>query len=372
MNTAIRWATPAELTGLVRDFSELFSVDSQLLIENVQTTYRVLRVHENLFFPVTINGTEWDNSFVCSPYTAYANYSKEEIKWTIKNKFLKNILFLFLNIIGRWLKNGGLNKNVHVNNFLLSTNPYPEWNGQEIEAITAFILSEYPSHTLIFRSLNAYQHQALIHRFEANGYDSIGSRQVYIYDLTKAEWLKHRNNKHDNRIIRKSGLRLVQHEEMGDFMPQALDLYRQLYLKKYSEYNPQFTLRYFQQCHAKNIVQFQGYVDKSGRLKAFSGLFIIENTITSPLIGYDLTAPRKDGLYIHAAQLAVLNKFETGLLLNLSSGAAEFKRMRGGQAVIEYSTLYLKHLPRNRRLRWQVLKFVSNKIGVPLIRKYKL
>lgn len=372
MNAEIRWAEQAELTGLMKDFSALFSVDSQLLIENVETTYRVLRVNENLFFPITINDTEWDNSFVCSPYTAYANYSKEEIKWTIKNKILKNTLLILLNGIAKWLKNGSLNKNVHVNNFLLSTNPYPEWNGAEIKAITTFLLKEYPNHAIVFRSLNEYQHQSLIEKFKANNYDAIGSRQVYIFDLTKEEWLKHRNNKHDNRIVKKSRFRLVEHNEMSDLIPQALDLYRQLYLKKYSEYNPQFTLQYFQECYTKNIVQFQGYVDENERLKAFSGLFIIDNTITSPLIGYDLDAPQKEGLYIHAAQLAVLNKFKTGLLLNLSSGAAAFKRMRGGQAVIEHSILYLKHLPRKQRLRWQVLKFLSNKIGVPLIKKYKL
>ena len=113
-------------------------------------------------------------------------------------------------------------------------------------------------------------------------------------------------------------------------------------------------------------------LDKHGVLKAFSGQFTLDNTITSPLVGYDTSAPRKKSLYIHAAQLAILSKFKLNLLLNLSSGAPEFKRMRGGEPSIEYSALFINHLSKKRKFRWRVLKFISNKFGVPLIKKYKL
>ena len=368
----VRWAKQEELTGVVGDFSKMIGPDPQLLIENVKTEYRVLRVNENLFFPVTINDTEWKNSFVCSPYTAYAKYTKEEIKWTIKNKALRFLLLLLVNGMASWLRRGSLNKNVHVNNFLLSTNPFPDWNGEEISEITAFIKEEYPHHAIVFRSLNDYQHSDLLKVFASNGYDNIGSRQVYIFDLSKEAWLKHRNNKHDNKLIKNKGLKLVRHEEMEALIPEALQLYRKLYLEKYSEYNPQFTLKYFQESHKYGIINFQGYTDESGVLKAFSGQFAIGKTITSPLVGYDISAPQKDGLYIHAAQLAILSKFDLDLMLNLSSGAPGFKRMRGGRPSIEYSALYLEHLPFKRKWRWKVLKYFSNVIGVPIIKKYKL
>jgi hypothetical protein len=368
----IRWAKKEELKGKVKNFSKIFESDSEFLIENVDTQYRFLYVNENLFFPVTINNTEWENSFVCSPHAAYTKYAKEEIKWTIKNVVLRSILFFIINMISGWLKRGELNKNIHVNNFLLSTNPFPEWNGDEIREITTFLKSEYPEHAIIFRSLNEYQHSNLLKIFEANNYDTIGSRQVYIFDLTKKEWLKHRNNKRDNKQIIKKGLNLVEHEKMEALLPQALELYRKLYLKKYTQLNPQFTLKYFKECYKYGVIEFQGYTDETGVLKAFSGQFTLENTITSPLVGYDTDAPKTESLYIHAAQLAILSKFKLGLLLNLSSGAPDFKRMRGGSASIEYSAIYLNHLSSKRKLRWKVLKFVSNKIGVPLIKKYKL
>lgn len=372
MAMRIRWAKQEEIKGKVGVFSRMFESQSQLLIENVKTQYRVLYINEELFFPLTINDTEWDNSFVCSPYSAYAEYTKEEVKWTIKNVALRFFLIFVIKGISGWLKRGKLNKNVHVNNFLLSTNPFPEWDGKEIPEITAFLKSEYPDHAIVFRSLNEYQHKDLLKIFETNQYDTIGSRQVYIFDLTKEDWLKHRNNKHDNKLIRKSGLKYIENNDMETLLPQALQLYRKLYLEKYSELNPQFTLKYFQECYKAGIIDFQGYTDHTGALKAFSGQFTLDSTITSPLVGYDISAPRKEGLYIHAAQLAILNKFKLGLLLNLSSGAPEFKRMRGGEPSIEYSALFINHLSKKRKLRWRVLKFISNKIGVPLIKKYKL
>ncbi len=368
----IRWAEPHEIKGNVRAFSTMFEVDSHLLIENVHTQYRVLAINDDLFFPVTINHTEWDNAFVCSPYSAYAEYSKEEVRWTISNPVLRFFLFLVIRSIAGWLKRGEFNKNVHVNNYLLSTNPYPEWNGDEIAGITDFLKAEFPDHAIIFRSLNEYQHGHLLSEFEAHQYEKVGSRQVYIFDLTKEAWLKHRNNKHDNKLIRKSGLRLIEHDQMKVYLPQALELYSALYLEKYSKLNPQFTLRYFNECYYAGLIEFQGYIDESGMLKAFSGQFTVDNTITSPLVGYDTNAPREQGLYIHAAQLAILSKFKKGLLLNLSSGAAEFKRLRGGEASIEYSAVCIHHLPKKRLRRWKAIKFVSNKIGVPIIKKYKL
>jgi len=62
---------------------------------------------------------------------------------------------------------------------------------------------------------------------------------------------------------------------------------------------------------------------------------------------------------------------ENGHLLNESSGAAQFKRNRGGFAAIEYSAVYDQHLPWYRRLCWTVLAVLLVAIGIPLMQKYK-
>lgn len=374
MKIKIEWVHWEDLpTGLLKSFSKAFIENkSTELISNVETEYKVLKIDEGKYFPVTINNTELDSSFVCSPYTAYALYSKEELTQKINNKLIQFPLLLVIKLLGKWLQYGQINKNIHINNFLLSTNPYPEWDGIEIKEITEFITKEYPNHSIIFRSLNRFQHQHLLDVFKKNKYRLIGSRQVYIYNLNEQNWLKHKNNKNDLKLIKKQNLTFIEHDDMEPYLEEALQLYQMLYLEKYSKYNPQFTIKYFTTCYNDGIVHFQGYKNSENVLKSFSGLFIIGNTITSPLIGYDTAAPQKEGLYIHAAQLALLCKFKTNLLLNLSSGAPEFKRMRGGEPSIEYSAVYSRHLNRKRKITFIILQFISNKIGVPLMKKYEM
>lgn len=371
---AIRWVKHTELPkGLHQSFAKLFAFhQTNEAIKNAQTEIKILAVAEQLYFPVSINSEVVANTFVCSPFTAYILYAKDELQLKVPNKLLQLPILFIIKILELFLKLGKIDTNVHVNNFLLSTNPYQEWEGMEIPAITAFIKSQYPNHALVFRSLNIYQHKDLITQFENQGYKKIGSRQVYIYDEPYADWWKHNNNKNDARIIKKQKLHYLSHEEMKSYLSQALALYNLLYIEKYSKYNPQFTLTYFQHCYDNKMMHFQGYADEKGRLKAFSGLFVLDNTITSPLVGYDIYAPQKEGLYIHAIQLIMKYKFESGKLLNLSSGASQFKRMRGGQPSMEYTVVYTQHLPFYRKAVWRFLQYISNHIGIPLIEKYEL
>ncbi|MBL7977912.1 MAG: hypothetical protein JNN12_06190 [Bacteroidetes Order II. Incertae sedis bacterium] len=369
-----KWVNWDEMPeGVVKAYTRLFlTAPAAHWIHNAKTQMRVLQVRDGLYFPVTINQTEWDSTFTCSPYTAYVLYAQDEIRRNLKNPLLQVGLLGLLKGVSWILKRGKINQNVHVNNFLLSTNPYPAWSGEELAAITIFLLREFPQHALIFRSLNEGQHADLLHAFQENGYHLVGSRQVYLYEMAREAWLKHNNNKHDLRLMRKQNLRYLPHEAMGAYLEEALVLYQKLYLEKYSRHNPQFSLAFFQACHRDETMVFQGFADAENRLRAFSGLFVIENTITSPLVGYDTDAPQKEGLYIHAIQLVFDYLFKTGKVLNLSSGAAHFKRLRGGKPAIEYSAVYMAHLPWFRRLVYGLLLKISNQIGIPLMKKYEL
>jgi hypothetical protein len=376
MSVKLRWIKSNELpNGILKGFVELFDENQPYeLISNLKTELKIIQASETVFFPVSINHTEESNSYVCSPYTAYVLYSREELKTKVKSKIVRIILLFLIKIIEYWFKFGNIDRNVQVNNFLVSTNPYPTWQGENLNELTELIIKTYPKHAIIFRSLNQYQHHELIKKFEASAYQKIASRQVYIYDEPHEKWLKHKNNKHDRRILKKQNLSYIDHNGMKDYLEEALELYKLLYLVKYSQFNPQFTLSYFKDCHTKHWMHFQGYIDAEGKLKAFAGLFILENTITSPLVGYDTNASQQQGLYIHAINLIFQYKYKYkhNLLLNLSSGASNFKRLRGGKPSIEYSCIYTKHLSLKRRLTWTFLQFLSNKIGIPLLEKYEL
>ncbi len=374
MAMKIKWAQWHKLPdGKLKSFAKLFSTrPSKELIANVDTQFKILQSSETDFFPVTINDEEWHNSFVCSPFNAYTQYSIDEAMRKIKHKIVQYPLFFIIKLMSFYLKYAAIDKNVHINNFLLSTNPYADFDITKLNHMTQFVSQQYPDHAIIFRSLNKFQHRHLFPHFQFNNYHLLGSRQVYIFDTPYDEWLTHNNNKQDSRLIKNQGLTPIDHKAMADYLPQALALYNQLYLRKYSHHNPQFTLDYFTQCHSEGIIHFQGYKDNQNKLKAFAGLFILGDTITSPLVGYDTNEDIKKGLYIHAIRLIMQYKFESRILLNLSSGASAFKRLRGGQASMEYSAVYVAHLSKKRRFAWNTIVFLSNKIGVPIIEKYGL
>jgi hypothetical protein len=370
----IEWVTHDRIRDpFLKNTALLFSKHpSKELIHNVDTEIRFVQIQHTYAFPVTINNTEWSNSYVCSPYSAYISYAREEVKLKIKNSFIRFILNICISSLSFYLKKTAINKVVHVNNFMLSTNPYPEWDGIGLKELVSFLIKEFPKHAIIFRSLNDLQHQQLLKVSTQANMHLIASRQVYMYNESFTAFMKRNNNYQDQRIIRKKKLTYISHEEMREHLGEALDLYNLLYLEKYSKLNPQFTLTYFTESYALGLIHFQGYKDNSGKLLCFSGLFIPENTITSPLVGYDTSAPQEDALYIHAIHLIQNYRFNANKILNLSSGAPLFKRLRGGIPAIEYSAVYVTHLPLFRRSIFMVLKFFSNRIGVPLLKKYEL
>jgi hypothetical protein len=366
MAANVRWVTSDDVSDqVVHNWLAMYErYKSSELIANVVTEVKCITVDNKWFFPVTINNAEWGNSYV--------SYAQEELKRKITNRWVIAALTPVIKGLGLALKWSSMNKVVHVNNFIFSTNPYPDWDGYGLQEIRRFISAQFPNHMIIFRSLNELQHPGLLNAIGHTGFKCVVSRQVYMYQPDREQWQKHNNNYQDARIIRKSGLSHIGHEQMEDHLKDALHLYNLLYLEKYSLHNPQFTLKFFEECHRRHLIHFQGYIDREGHLKAFSGIFVYSGTITSPLVGYDTSALAKDGLYVHAIKTIFDHLFSTGQVLNLSSGASLFKRLRGGRPVIEYSCISCAHLPLQTRAMVRMLAFVSNSIGKPLLMKYEL
>lgn len=366
----VRWVTnPEDIKDeKVKSWAMMFlSRDSSELIANVRTECRVLSISDQWFFPVTINDEEYENSYVCSPYNALITYNKEEITRNIKSKLQRTILLGIVNRFDFWMKKRKINKVVHINNFLLSTNPYPDWKGEHIEELLQFLIKEHPQHTFILRSLNPLQHADLMKELQINDFKLGASRQVYMF--MQSQNINRRNNKgNDRRIVNKMKYEQVGHDALGSKLREVKSLYDQLYLQKYSRHNPQFTDVYFKMAYEYGLINFAGYACDN-RLISCIGLFEVENTITSPIVGYDMIYPKKSGLYIHAMHLIFKRRQDSGMDLNLSSGAAQFKRLRGGEPSIEYSAIYYDHLSRQRKRLWKVLLWIFNKVGVYYLRK---
>ncbi|MFF2155335.1 GNAT family N-acetyltransferase [Paenibacillus chitinolyticus] len=340
-------------------------------IRNVRTKVELVRAGEQLL-PVTVNDTEYDNSYVCSPYSTYVSYALEELV-LFKSELLKGALRGVIGILSPLLKSARINRNVHVNNWLLSTNLYEELPKEDVRVLTAGLLERFPSHAVIFRSLNEVTNFQLMKDLTELGWILVPSRQVYFFEGREPDYMLKPNNVWDQKLLRRSPLRIVEHEEIepSDY-PRIVELYEDLYIRKYSRLNPRFTEAYIANCHLHGLLRIRGLRDSSGMLQGVIGCFDKAGVITAPLVGYNTALPQKEGLYRMLMSLVLTRAADEGKLLHLSSGAAHFKRIRGGRPAIEYSAVYIRHLPLRRRAVWLGLSHLLNGVGVPVMRKYRL
>jgi len=365
--TQIQWPSAYE-----RDYIVPFmQAPTRQFISNVDTKVYLLKTKHHVF-PVTVNHAEYENSYVCSPYTACISYAKEELH-KLKQRFLEIPLFVLISLLDSVLKMTRINQVVHVNNWLLSTNLYPDWSGDDIQTITKLLLEKFPQHVIIFRSLNRYTNDKLYPHFTEAGYHLIASRQLYIFNGKTGDYLTKQNTRWDLKLLDKSPYQIISHDDLSEAdFPRIVTLYKLLYLDKYSYFNPQFTEQYIRLCHQKKLLTMYGLRSPSGTLDGIVGYFCRNQVMTVPLVGYDTALPQKMGLYRMLMALALRDAHRTGQILNLSSGASHFKILRGGRAYIEHSAVYYQHLPLYRKLPWGLLKTLLNQIGVPIMRKYRL
>ncbi len=342
-------------------------------IPNAETELLLARL-DNLVLPVTVNHAEYGNSYVCSPYTHYVRYAKQELS-LLQSPLLEKGLTLLLDGLGGLMKRSHINRVVHINNWLLSTNLFPRMSGEQAAAVLQAVREKYPEHAVILRSLTPALHGELLEALRAEGCKLVPSRQIYLFQAgdpefgnAKARWLL----KRDGELMDKTGYAFVSGEDItaADY-PRVAELYKLLYLDKYSYDNPQFTEAFIALAHRTGALTLHG-LRKDGRLDAVMGYFCRNGVMTTPLFGYDTGVPQSVGLYRMLSACLIRQAREAGVLLHESAGAAQFKRNRGAVADFEYSAVFDRHLPPGRRWCWTLLAQLLNRIGVPLMRKLKL
>jgi len=221
--------------------------------------------------------------------------------------------------------------------------------------------------------LNEHSNAQLINSFKDNGFMLIPSRQVYIFGQGLSVCMDRHNTKIDLKALEKTEHKVIAHDDIAatDYA-RIVELYNLLYIDKYSHHNPQFTAECIAHWHQKKLLTIMGLRNEQGVLDGVLGFFEQNGITTAPLVGYDTKLPRQFALYRILMALALKRAHDKNLTLNLSSGAADFKQLRGGQAFIEYSAVYINHLPRFNRFVWKLTNFLLTYIGIPIMKAFKL
>lgn len=182
---------------------------------NVSTNLLIARI-DDLVLPLTVNEAEYENSYVCSPYTHYVRYAKQELM-LLGKPLLEKGLSALLSVVGWGMRQSQINKVVHINNWLLSTNLYPAMSGEQAVCLLAAVRERYPEHAVVFRSLCSELHSDLTGELKQAGCQLIPSRQIYLYRANdpnfgnaKSRWLLKRDyellTKHEYEFVSEANL----------------------------------------------------------------------------------------------------------------------------------------------------------------------
>lgn len=337
-------------------------------ISNIQTDFHILRTG-SLAWPLTVNRSEYDNAYTCSPYTQFITYAKQEL-WKIHNKPFEMCLSGLASFVGAIFKLGNIDRVVCVNNWLLSTNLYPQIEGWEIKAVKEYLCNAFPEHAILFRSLNSYTNAELMKELEKEGFKLIPSREIFIFDEHLKRFSKRRNTIIDSKLLARHADQMTEHDQITpqDY-PRIANLYAQLY-GKYSNCSPSFTESFIQLCHQSHFLNMRGIRNHEGQLIAILGSFQKNGVLATPLLGYDISLPLKDGLFRLITAMAMQEALKQNLIFNISGGVSDFKRKRGAVRFIEYLAVYDKHLSLSSRAAWRTLHLVMNYLGVPLLNRF--
>lgn len=357
----------------VKNYFGPFFEESSSYIKNIQTEIGIIAI-DHLLIPFTKNEEEFENSYVCSPYTHYVSYLKEEL-YLLDNKVVKQILTILLSGLGYVLKKGNINKIIYVNNWLLSTNLYEELTSKQIQEMVSFLIRKFPEYTISFRSVHTFFDGKLANIFKENNAELIASRSIYLQQIKQEieeTYPKHirKRIRQDLKALEESGYEIADSTSLTSTDSERIvELYNMLYVSKYSTHNPQFTEAFINHTRENKLLTFFA-LKKEGKIDGVIGYFKRNGMMTTPILGYDTSLPKEAGLYRLCTILLYEQAKRENLFIHRSSGVGTFKKNRGALKHLEYTAVFYRHLPFYRRIPWHIVSFLANRCAAPLLQKY--
>jgi hypothetical protein len=336
------------------------------MIANVSTALSQLVVGGRLM-PFTRDDGEIGGSYVCRPHSAYVLYAREELGM-VDIGWIARPARLVLTGLDALLKSAQINRIVHLGNWMLSTNLHDGWRGEGLAAAREALIAAHPDHLLGVRSVDDWSSPGLRQALAADGWILVPSRQIWVVDDLARGWRPRHNYDNDRRLVARSALRIQDLPCVaGEDARRIAELYEMLYVGRYSALNPILTPAFIETAARTGMIAYRVARDPDGVIMSVAGMWERGGVMTPPVVGYDTTRPRRDGLYRMASWMFMDRALEAGWRLHGSAGAAHFKRQRGAQGVIEWNAYYARHLTTARRLAVKALAAMLTRLAVPLM-----
>jgi hypothetical protein len=362
------WPQNAEGQYAQKFLTPLIKRGVSTYIENVQTDMRAL-VWDQLVLPITVNEAEYDNSYVCSPYSYYISYAKQSLG-LVSQAWLHSLINGLLSGVGKLLCHYQVNKVVVVNNWLTSTNLYPPLQAQQLTAIAQFLQQKFPDYAIVFRSVDPFMNPICYEVLQQIGFDYIANRQIFFIDPQHSTLFESRLFKSDRKLLKNSDYEVIDGEQLTEKdLPRLLSLYRDVYIEKYSDLNPNFNENFLRLLLAQKLMRFKA-LKKEGRIDGVVGYIQRNGIMQCPFFGYDRSLPQEIALYRLLSTVLMLEAQAQGLVFHQSSGASMFKKIRKANSCIEYMAVYYQHLKIKHQLPWQILKSIYNSLGMMYMKHY--
>ena len=337
-------------------------------IANASSTPMLLSLGDRAL-PVTVDGGGYGRSYVASPHSAYVLYAREEIG-LVGMAGGRRIAHAALALLDPLLRAADVNRAVHIDNWLLSTNLHDGWDGAGLPAIRRLLTERFPRHLLILRSLDRWSSPAVLEAARTDGWILVPARQIWVVDDLARDWLPRNNQANDRRALAASGLTIAEPAGFDDAEAMRVaELYRLLYIGRYSGLNPVFTPDFIRLTQRIGLVHYRVARDAGGQIMAVAGMMARGDLMTPPVVGYDTARPQRDALYRIASWMFSDWAMTRGLRLHGSAGAADFKRRRGARGEIEYMAIHAGHLGAGRRAALYGLAAAAEAFLVPMMRR---
>lgn len=345
---------------------EMLAGDAPALVSNVSSRLSTMDVAGRTM-PVTVDDGAIGGSYVCSPHSAYVLYARAELG-LLGFGLLAWPSRAALAALGLLLRAARINRIVHLDNWLLSTNLHGGWRGEGVEAARRALAGAHPGHLIGIRSVDDWSSPGLREALLADGWILVPSRQIWVVDDLERDWTRRSDHRNDRRLVARSPLVLsdLERVEAADARRIAA-LYGKLYVGKYSALNPILTPRFIEASARSGMISYRVARDEDGAIAAVAGMWERGGIMTAPVVGYDTARPKREGLYRIAVWMFMERALQSGWRLHGSAGAAHFKRMRGARGVIEWNAYHAAHLAPARRKAVEALSLALRRLVVPMM-----